>query len=124
MKRSSLRRNTPLKRSAPPKRGGWLKRTLLRKRPGVFGPLCDHVRGMPCVIEGCSWPSDPHHVLSRGAGWKDWLPDGIGNVAPLCRAHHTECEQIGRFTFADRYGIDLRNVAFWVGYRFKEQRAA
>ena len=63
-----------------------------KARAENFGELADLVRSLPCCVEGCRrWPVDPAHVVSRrrGAAWI--VVDGVevGNIAPLCRAHHT-----------------------------------
>ena len=63
------------------------------RRERDFGELADMVIDLPCCVAGCKrTPSDPAHVVSRGAGGEAWIViDGvpIGNIAPLCRAHHT-----------------------------------
>lgn len=57
-----------------------------------------YVRRLPCAV--CSRrPADPAHVISRGAGGTDKLP----NVYPLCREHHTEQHQIGWPAFYARH---------------------
>lgn len=57
-----------------------------------FGPLADHVRRLPCCVWGCrQGPVDPAHVRAkRNAHAWVWI-DGeqVGNIAPLCRGHHT-----------------------------------
>jgi len=46
-------------------------------------------RNSPCVCCGRKPPSDPHHLLSRGANrGADWL-NAVWNLAPLCRDHHS-----------------------------------
>lgn len=68
-----------------------------------FGWLGVLVRGLPCCVEGCHRrPSDPAHVLGRGAGGHAWVVvDGVetGNLAPLCRRHHDESGRRGAETF-------------------------
>lgn len=49
---------------------------------------------------------DPAHIKTRGAGGMD-----IGNVIPLCRAHHQEQHKIGVKTFGKKYGFDLKQMA-------------
>jgi hypothetical protein len=79
-----------------------VKRSRLKRRNPVraqearaedFGELAEFVRGLPCAVAGCKrTPSEPAHVVSRGAGGHAWVMlDGkpVGNIAPLCRAHHT-----------------------------------
>jgi hypothetical protein len=82
----------------------------------VDGPLCDKVKAMPCCVCGVR-PVDPHHV-SGGTLRRDYLPDGTGNVVPLCRKHHTGDEGVhtlGRETFAATFGIDLGKIAKELG---------
>lgn len=90
-------RSTPLAPGKPPARGGQIRRRNPERaaaaRAEDFGPLADAVRGLPCCVAGCRrTPSDPAHVRGRGAGGSAWIEvDGrrAGNIAPLCRAHHT-----------------------------------
>jgi hypothetical protein len=79
-----------------------------------YGELADRVRAMPCCICGKPGPSHPHHVLTKGSGRKDRLPDGSSNLAPLCFNHHTGDEGVhtlGPETFARRFGVDLVSLA-------------
>lgn len=60
-----------------------------------FGPLAAAVRQLRCAVVGCDrTPVDPAHVVSRAAGggawvWASSLYREVGNLAPLCRGHHT-----------------------------------
>lgn len=57
-----------------------------------FGELAEVVRTLPCCVAGCRRSAEPAHVVSRGAGGHAWhVVEGVevGNLAPLCRAHHT-----------------------------------
>jgi hypothetical protein len=86
----------------------------------VFGPLCDYVRNLPCLACG-TWPSDPHHVKSRGAGGTDVEGHGShGNVVNLCRTCHRELHTTGVKTWQKHHKIDLQAEAeriyrTWVG---------
>jgi hypothetical protein len=78
----------------------------------------DYVRGFPCDVRGvaghvCVGPIDPHHVKTRGSGGGD-----EANLTALCRAAHTELHQIGRHSFARKYGVKLVEIAMqrWQGY--------
>lgn len=67
---------------------------MSRKLIEDFGPLAMAVRQLPCAVAGCERgaPSDPAHVRSRQAGYGAWLirnGHSVGNLAPLCRGHHT-----------------------------------
>lgn len=61
--------------------------------------LLDRVREQPCAACGAPGPSDPSHLISRGAGG----PDAEWNVAPHCRRCHTEWHQLGPMRFVQRY---------------------
>jgi hypothetical protein len=62
----------------------------------------DFVRDRRCTVPGCySEKSDPHHVISRGAGGSDYT------TVPLCREHHNEVHQHGRARFQTDTGLDL-----------------
>lgn len=57
-----------------------------------FGELAAAVRRLPCCVRGCARrPSDPAHVVAKriGHAWLDVDGEKIGNIAPLCRSHHT-----------------------------------
>lgn len=60
--------------------------------------LLDYIKTLGCVVCGL-WPSDPDHILSKGAGGGD-VPS---NLWPLCRRHHTERHAIGFKTFVSKY---------------------
>ena len=58
----------------------------------IFGPLAAAVRQLRCAVVGCNGKPDPAHVKSRGAGGGAWIAvagEVVGNLAPLCRGHHT-----------------------------------
>lgn len=54
------------------------------------------IRSKPCSVCQTS-PSDPHHLVSRGAGGSDY------QTVPLCREHHSEYHQRGEAAFEERY---------------------
>ena len=58
-----------------------------------------------CCI--CGRPADLHHAkaIGRGANRKEMIHEGL-EVLPLCREHHTEMHQIGKWEFRDRYHIE------------------
>lgn len=59
----------------------------------------------PCLISKQLF-ADCHHVKSRGAGGKE-----RENIVPLKHKFHMELHNIGRHTFAKKYGIDLKEHA-------------
>ena len=75
----------------------------------VYGIEFYRVSSMPCcVCGGPGWWA--HHVVPVGRGGEDHF-----NVVPMCVKHHTEIEDIGAETFADKYDVDLNDVALVVG---------
>ena len=77
----------------------------------VFGELADYARQQPCIACG-AWPSEPHHVKTRGAGGDDVRGfGGHGNIAPLCAKHHRAVHARGRKTFEREHGLDLPSAA-------------
>ena len=60
------------------------------------------INEMRCEI--CLQPhSERHHIKTRGSGGKD-----EGNIIYLCRQHHAEVHNAGRWTFAEKYGLTKR----------------
>lgn len=97
-RRAWLRRKTPL-RSVNPARRARLNRA-------AFGPQARLCRKLPCCVCNKRPPSDPAHVVSRGAGGRD-----LGNIVPLCRRHHNEQGARGIKTFQSEHAIDLAAIA-------------
>lgn len=75
-----------------------MRRTSVKKKPSAKltdrkrGPercaaFLAFVRTQPCLVPGCTAPSEAHHWGRRGVGQKcaDW------ESAPLCHYHHVEC---------------------------------
>lgn len=64
------------------------------------------VRMWQCLICLASAPNHAHHVKTKGAGGGDeWC-------VPLCAQHHSEIHNIGRDTFAKKYGMQLKRAAY------------
>ena len=76
-----------------------------KRNAACFGPQARLCRTLPCVACGRRPPSDPHHVLSRGAGGKD------ADTCSLCRRCHDLLGSIGQETFEKRFGISLEVCA-------------
>lgn len=70
-------------------------------------------RLLPCAVPGCSQPSEPAHVRSRGAGGKD------KDVCNLCHKHHRLSHDMGIRSFEAKFNLNLEVVA---GYREEETR--
>jgi hypothetical protein len=109
MKRSPLKRKTPLARGT-----SQLKRSRLKprnpdraaaERLRDFGPQAEWMRDLPCSTCGARPPSVPSHVgRSRGAGGTR------DDLAPQCSACH-EAVHRGRLTFERERGVDLAELA-------------
>lgn len=70
----------------------------------------------PCIVCG-SQESDPHHLVSRGAGGDDvaW------NLMPLCRVDHTAIHKAGLTTYSEKQPA----VKAWLekmGWQFNDFR--
>jgi hypothetical protein len=65
----------------------------------VDDSLLERVRQQPCASCGMASPSDPSHLISRGAGG----PDTPWNVAPQCRGCHSKWHQLGPMEFVRRH---------------------
>lgn len=127
MKRTELRRKTPLRPKRKPKPGLTLAKVKAtwRKVLGLksdsakreerherdFGPpgFVEFCHRYGCVVarqtgttQGCLGPIEAAHVRSRGAksGWRD-------SVVGLCLSHHREQHTVGIKTFAKRHDLDL-----------------
>ncbi len=122
MKRTEIRRKTPLRAT------GWLKRSPYlpvhgsrpkrRKRSRaefdrIYGSpeRAAWVKGSPCIVPGClASPCDNAHVINGGAGKKA----DAKYVAPICHPHHNECDNArngGKQTFQKKYGVNLLECA-------------
>ena len=74
------------------------------------------VREMSCLA--CNkYPSEPHHLQSRGAGGGDdhW------NVIPTCREHHTEVHLKGLVYLANRY-VHVKNFLIKNGWELNDNK--
>lgn len=84
MKRTQLKRKTPLRKVNPKRRA--------KRKAEQFAAQAELCRRLPCAACGRPGPSDPAHVVSTGAGGKD-----RGNVIPLCKsdpgARYEGCHQ-------------------------------
>ncbi len=110
MRRSSLKRKTPLTavgklaRSAMRRGKEMRRRNVARaaKRHALcFGPQAELCRSSPCVACGWVGASDPHHEPPRSRGGVDQ------DTVALCRRCHEMRHTLGRAAFEMRTGIDL-----------------
>lgn len=118
--RKRLRSRTPLNKSKHHRIRPTGKRHARLTASGLrFGPLAVYVRGKPCAVPECKHLGEPAHCRSRGAGFQDWLPDGGGNLGPLCHDHHMErdhaLDAIGPAAFDAKYGIDFADICYHYG---------
>ncbi len=64
------------------------------------------VREKRCII--CGKDADLHHITAVGMGRnRNHVGESESVMLPLCRAHHTECHQLGAETFAKRYALQV-----------------
>jgi hypothetical protein len=131
MKRSPLKRKTPLARAGSLKRAqlartpvtpdGWaapwpagFKRRGLRRRRArahdpAFAEQAERCRRKPCCVcahlgERQQGRTVPHHDPSRGAGGLD------RDTVPLCDLHHRAVHLEGRVSFWARVGLPIADV--------------
>lgn len=74
---------------------------------GLIDRVSRHLSEMAAMPRADRLLSDPHHLLTRGAGAdRRWL-------VPLSRERHREIDGVnsGRVTFERRYGVSLETVA-------------
>jgi len=74
----------------------------------------DFIRALPCMFCHSPPPSDPHHVTTRGAGGSDLT------AVPVCRKHHIEVGQIGKWEMEKRYGVTWDRCQFSLLQEFIE----
>ena len=76
---------------------------LWRKDPAHL----DYIRSLPCTVGtkyGCFGRIVAHHDPTRGAGRND------RQTTSLCWRHHVEVHTIGRKSFDEKYGVNLRKL--------------
>lgn len=107
-------RRTPLKRSAPPKRGKRVRRAnVARKRrefARVYGSAdrVAFVQSLSCfacdaIGMESKWPVQNAHICGGGGSRKA----DRDKIIPLCAAHHTLMHMTGTRHFAERFSLDL-----------------
>lgn len=65
------------------------------------------IRSLPCLC--CLKPSEPHHEPAEGQGGMG-MKSSDYRCIPLCSYHHRERHQIGKHTFARKWGIDYEGI--------------
>ena len=73
---------------------------------GKHCAACGHPAPDCCAVNNaeCMGPVDEHHIKTRGAVRKD-KKELLVNKIYLCRKHHTDVDNLGRWTFALRNGL-------------------
>lgn len=64
------------------------------------------IRRMPCCVCGANPPSDPHHIVSKGAGGSD----DLSNLVSLCRRDHSRCHALGSYRFLRQHRDVIQDV--------------
>lgn len=102
MKRTALRRITPLRRHVAVRR---VNPARLRKRREIqFARQSALARTLPCCSCGAPPPSDPSHLKTRGSGGLDEC------VVPQCRRCHIALGNEGRHSFWQKRGLDPQRI--------------
>jgi hypothetical protein len=119
MKRSALKRRSPLRAHAPLRRRTRInpvnrKRKAVRfERAYLSTAYVGFIHWTGCVVgRGCSGPVHAAHRISRGAGgtWRE--------LFGACERHHEQGHRIGLQSFQRLHGLNLeaicaRNVTEW-----------
>ena len=88
MKRTALLRRTPLRAKATIARGTPTRRKAPKRSNAERDEdYLNFIRGQPCMVEGCTEPSEAHHIENDGLSLKcsDY------RTVPLCGHHHRGC---------------------------------
>jgi hypothetical protein len=113
MKKSELKRRSPMPRRSAPLRVRNASRAKQRLTD-AFGDKAAWIRTFPCVVRehrflddelSCYGYVECAHVRSRAAGGRS------NATVPLCKGHHSEQHAVGIKTFAAKYGLDLEALA-------------
>jgi len=70
-----------------------------------------------CVI--CGLPAELHHWKSRKA-YPQLIAESF-NLMPLCRTHHSECHQIGSYSFSVKY-LEVRKFLEHHGWELSGEK--
>ena len=74
------------------------------------------LKDKPCVVLHVhGGPLDVHHL--KAVGWREWKRQDVTGI-PICRAGHTEIEQIGASAFQEKYQTNLWKEAFYLFLEF------
>lgn len=114
----------------------WLVKFVISEDIPCDFPLMNYVDDVPdylyaCLLNKkcciCGKPADLHHVkaIGRGVDREDVVHIGMP-VYPLCRVHHNEAHNSGKFSFKDKYhltdGVILDEALCKIyGLKYKEE---
>ena len=123
MKRSALKRKTPLRKVNPARRARESKRG--------YGPpkRRQWIASLPCSVPGCN-RTEIHNAHVKPEGRPADGPSGgtckedFTQIIPLCWWHHTEYHSIGQRSFNDLHGIDVDFVAIYIADLWTKEEAA
>ena len=114
MKRTPVKRKTPLRPRNPERREREFRRTYHSLERVRF------VKNLPCCVPGCeAAPSENAHVGIEGIGRKSHYT----RIVPLCAVHHRTgpdaLHRIGRERFEALHGLSLHDEAEWTQSRWE-----
>jgi hypothetical protein len=71
----------------------------------------EFVQTLPCIVPGCTQPSENAHIEGDGTSRKA----GYEKIAPICKGHHTtrrdSLHNVGREEFEGTHLVDLAALA-------------
>lgn len=112
MRRSTLRRKSPMKASKQGMKRAPVRPANRRRKASEWARAygsrerVEFIRYLPCVVCGHT-PCQNAHIQGGGASRKA----DATTVIPLCALHHGEQHIVGTDTFARRYNLDLPALA-------------
>lgn len=128
MKRTGIKRKTPMKRKASayakgPKQRKSIRKVNTKRHRKKFGKQADLARKQPCCICGSEYAIVSHHEPKRSLGGMDT------DTVPLCVVHHHVRHGLAEFEahpelFWRKYGVDPEAVKAELQARLEARRAA
>lgn len=85
----------------------------MRRDAKIIAPLyLQFVKSKPCIISHeCKGPIDAHHLVAQG--WRQSKRNDLTAIS-LCRAAHSEIEQIGVEKFEHKYEVNIWREVAWL----------
>ena len=85
---------------------------MIRGRKIICQAYADFIKSKPCMISHRHiGPVDAHHLVAQG--WRQAKRNDLTAVN-LCRAAHSEIEQIGVEKFQDKYQVNVWRESAWL----------